>query len=197
MANLKKWIWLPVMLIAVLFVAPLLVGFSQPPALQQAPKAPVVEAPVLTKFGATLDDWNEAHIADPRFAANAAYNPDPNLQDSGHNDRYLLESGKGRVEAYEMRLPGTPNIETAKSESLKEFPADAMVVWSVQRPQCYEMEVASKILEATLGDASATVLVSFQSQVSGTDSGYNPANNNDIVFMLGNYPTAKDAPDCY
>jgi hypothetical protein len=195
MATLKNWIWPLLTLFMVPFVVSLWI--SKPPVSQQAPKAPAVEAPVLTKFGATLDDWNRTHIADPRFAANAAYNPDPNLQDPGHDDRYLLESGKARVEAYEMRLPGTPNIETAKSESLKEFPADATVVWSVQRPQCYEMEVASKILEATLVDASGTVLVSFQSQVSGTDSGYNSANNNDVFFTLGNYPTAKDAPDCY
>jgi hypothetical protein len=62
MANLKKWIWLLVGLFAVLFVVPLLVGITQPPALQQVTKAPAVEAPALTKFGATLDDWNKTHI---------------------------------------------------------------------------------------------------------------------------------------
>jgi hypothetical protein len=128
------------------------------------------------------------------LAANAAYNPDPGLLDPGHDDRYMLESGNGRVDAYEMRLPGAPNIATAKSESLKELPTDAVVLWGIQRPQCYQMAVASKILEAALGEASATVLVSFQSQVSGKESEYEPTNNNDIFFTLGSYLTAKDAP---
>jgi hypothetical protein len=39
-----------------------------------------------------------------------------------------LASGTGIVDNYEERLSGSPDIEMAKTEAVKEFPADATVL---------------------------------------------------------------------
>jgi hypothetical protein len=172
-------------------------GSTQSPGPEQA-----VQPSVVTGFGATLSDWNAHHTPDDRFATNAAYDPDPSLPDPSHNDRYLVnDASNGRIVGYELRIPGTPDIQAAKAVSLKEFPPDAIVAWASQRSQCYQMEVRSKVLgmalsDPAIGDATGTALVEFQSQVSGVDGAYDPNNNNDIFFSLGFYPTAQDAPAC-
>jgi hypothetical protein len=193
----RRWFWVTTISACLLIVVSLSAGSTQLPSPEQA-----VQPPVVTGFGATLGEWNAHHTADDRFATTAAYDPDPSLPDPSHNDRYLVnEFSHGRVLGYELRIPGTPDIQAAKSVSLEEFPPDTTVAWVSQRSQCYQMEVQSKLLgmalsDPAIGDATGTALVEFQSQVSGVDGAYDPNNNNDIFFSLGSYPTAQDAPAC-
>lgn len=157
------------------------------------------DVPSLMGFGATLDDWNRNHVADTRFMANSAYDPDPTLPDKSHDDRYLVTLGAGRVLSYEMRLSGSPNIEEAKTDVLKEFPSDAAVVWFDKKSQCSQMEVASKILGGTLSGSDSQngqVLVEFQTITADGKDAYDSASNNDLFFNLGAYQTAQDAPGC-
>src|ERR1700675_4583195 len=74
-----------------------------------------VDVSSITGFGAIFDDWNRNHVADTRFAANSAYNPDPTLPDKSHGDRYLVTSGAGRVLSYEMRLARAATWTTSSS----------------------------------------------------------------------------------
>jgi hypothetical protein len=194
----RWWFWAVIVLILFLIIVSLNGSGSKPPAQQK-----ITGASLITAFGATLSDWNANHVADMRFAQNAAYNPDSNLPDQTHNDRYLLsDTNRGRVLGYEMRLSGTPDTSTAKSESMKEFPSDAAILWSIQKSGCYQMEVTSKMLgealaDPRIGDSQGAVLVEFQtSAVNGTDAPYDQTLNNDIFFNLGLYQTSADAPSC-
>lgn len=157
-------------------------------------------APTITGLGATLEDWNKAHVADSRFALNSAYNPDPALPDQLHNDRYLVSYySSGRILIYEMRLAGTPSIAAAKAEALKEFPPDAQIVWASQKDQCFQMEVASHMLSSSLsdpGNPNGEGLVEFQTSTPDGKDLYNLANNNDLFFTLVTYSNASDAPGC-
>ncbi len=119
----KKW-WFSILAgIFVFMLVVFIVGIATPtnPLVQQPKYSSSSSLPSVTGFGATLMEWNKSHVADTRFAANAAYNPDPNLPDQRYNDRYLLISRSGRVLSYEMRLAGSPNIDTAKAAALMSF----------------------------------------------------------------------------
>lgn len=195
----KWWPWVFGLLAFIIVIVVLSITNSKTSSDQQ-PEASA-NVPMLMGFGATRDDWNRSHIADTRFTPNSAYNPDPSLPDQRYNDRYLVTSRAGRILSYEMRLSGSPDIEAAKTEALKEFPSDASMVWLSQKSDCFQMEIQSNALGAGLsdpaiGDASGTAFVEFQSQVSGNDSVYDQANNNDLFFSLGLYQSAQDAPGC-
>lgn len=157
-------------------------------------------APTTTGLGATLEDWNKAHVVDTRFGLNSAYNPDPALPDQSHDDRYLVsDHSSGRILSYEMRLPGTPSIAGAKAEALKEFPADAQIVWATQKDKCFQIEVASHMLSSSLsdpGNPNGEGLVEFQTSTPDGKDLYNVAKNNDLFLTLTAYSNASDAPGC-
>jgi hypothetical protein len=190
----KRW-WVWIVAMSILVIVSTNYSLRSQQAVNTLTVQPVSTSTV-TGFGATRDDWNRSHISDPRFAPNAAYNPDPTLSDQAHDDRYIVTSGPGRVLSYEMRLPGTPDIKTAKSESLREFPSDASILWYSQKPTCYQMEIESRALGAALSDSQGAALVEFQTLTPDGKDVYNQADNNDIFFNLGLYPTVENGPAC-
>lgn len=175
----KRWWFWAFLVVAVIVVAAVASGPSSP---QQAPSPSVQSVPPITGFGATQDAWNGAHTADTsRYSS-------------------VFATG-GRILSYEMHLPDGQSVDQAKAAALKEFPSDATVLWFTQENQCSQMEVQSNALgtalaDPAIGDASGTALVEFQSQLSGNDSSYDPANNNDIFFSAASYANASDAPGC-
>jgi Protein of unknown function (DUF2510) len=61
----------------------------------------------LTGFGATVSAWNAHHVADTKFAPNAAYNPDPALPSYSGQDVYVAVLWQdGRALNYQMNIPG-------------------------------------------------------------------------------------------
>ena len=196
----KWWFWIVVGIFAFMLVV-FIVGIATPtnPPVQQPKSSSSSSVPSVTGFGATLMEWNKSHVADTRFAANTAYNPDQNLPDQRYNDRYILISRSGRVLSYEMRLAGSPNIDTAKGAALNELPPDATVVWFSKKDQCAQMEVQSKTLGMVLSDSEnkqGAALIEFQTMMADGKDAYSQTNNNDIFLNLGVYRSPQDAPGC-
>src|SRR5579859_663714 len=150
-------------------------------------------APKITGYGATLSDWNSAHIADSRFAANSSYNPTPGLGSGNANDEYYtVSSSGGRITTYSMRFASGTDISSAKSLALQEFPSDTTILWAQANTSdstnaCYQMEVHSATL-ASLLSTNGNVAVEFG---SAGDS-YNSSNVTNALFSLFDAPTAAD-----
>jgi hypothetical protein len=88
-----------------------------------------------------------------------------------------LASGTGIVDNYEERLSGSPDIEMAKTEAVKEFPADATVLWFLKKPDYSQMAVQSKTLGTEMSDPdnpNGDAFVEFQTMTSDGKDTHNP-----------------------
>jgi hypothetical protein len=173
------------------------------PAATAGTPTPSTNAVRLTGFGATDSEWEQAHTADPRFAAGAAYDPTPGLgPDPGHNDAYYaVQHTNGRVLGYSERVAPRSAIAAAKRAAMAEFPADVAVLWFATLDTCAQEELQSAILgqalaEPAIGDAAGRVLVEFVTETKAGDAGYSPTNANELLFMLGDYASAADSAGC-
>jgi hypothetical protein len=169
-------------------------------AISTQPKQPAT--PVLTGFGALLDDWNSNHTQDPNYAQNEVYDPTPGLGiDADHTDKYYaVVSMGGRVIDYQMRLPNDEKLVAAQAEVMQEFPSDASVLWQHVEGSCAQMEVQSATLGQVFGTPSLSyAFVEFNTDTAATESlisYYDGSNVNMATISQENYATAAEAPGC-
>ena len=168
---------------------------SSTPKTVQPPK------PVLTGFGATQDEWNKTHTADPQATANSSYNPGGGTHDcSNFGDRYYGMSGTGN---YSMCFPNNQSLATTQAIVMQEFPSDTTILWqgkqtSGEPSECYQMEVHSATLAAALG-GSGNAFVELQTLDPHNSSGnieYNALNVNDALLSAQDNASLSAAPGC-
>ena len=159
--------------------------------------APTAAAAALSGFGATTAAWNASHRADPRFSAGTAFDPTPGLGPSEqYNDKYFgVLSLDGRVLSYSERLPKGSTFGDAKTAALAELPSDGKVLWTATQDTCAQIGLQSAQLGKALG-GTGMLLAEVVTETAAGDSGYDPANANELLFTLGDWPTAADAPGC-
>jgi len=175
------------------------------PATSTTPKpaptpAPKPAEPVLTGYGATQAEWNKTHTEDKRFAANTAYDPEPNLAGGCNGDKYCAMQG---TTDYEMSFPNSLDQAEVQTEIMQEFPSDTTVLWqqlntSGEPSECYQMEVHSATLATVLG-GDGDAAVEFDTQEPSDNSGnidYKASNVNDVLVNDLDNPTPSDAPGC-
>lgn len=172
------------------------------PSVSAVP-APTPAAAAITGFGATDAAWEANHAVDALYEAGTAYDPTPGLgPDPTNDDAYyaVLHDG-GMVDGYYERVAGGSSIAVARQAALRELPADAKTLWFVSKPTCAQEELISATLGRALGnpaigDPTGGVFVEFATETSAGDAGYSAKNANELIFGLGDYTKASDAPDC-
>jgi hypothetical protein len=150
-------------------------------------------------YGATRATWDRLHVADPRLDPGAGYDPTPGLGASERGDDRYFEVTGDPVIQYSERLPHGTSIASAKRAALAELPSDGRIVWFTTRDTCAQMELQSSRLEAAMASDApplGQVFVEVATETSQGDSGYDPRNANELIFIIGIYPKASDAPGC-
>ncbi|HUB94073.1 MAG TPA: hypothetical protein VMB52_06240 [Verrucomicrobiae bacterium] len=155
----------------------------------------------LTGFGATQDNWNKTHTADPTATANSSYDRGQGTSDcSNFGDRYYGMVGTSN---YSMCFPSGQTLATTQAEVMKEFPSDVAILWqgkqtSGEPDECYQMEVHSATLASALG-TDGDALVEFQTLDPSNTSGnieYLPSNVNDAMLTAEDNASLSVAPGC-
>jgi hypothetical protein len=157
--------------------------------------------PVLTGFGATQDEWNKTHTADPQATANSSYDRGEGTSDcSNFGDRYYGMTG---TTDYSMCFPSGQSLATTQSEVMQEFPSDTTILWqgkqtSGEPDECYQMEVHSATLASALND-DGDAFVEFQTLDPNNSTGnieYNASNVNDAMLMQEDNASLSTASGC-
>jgi hypothetical protein len=169
--------------------------------------APTTTAPTatptntLTGFGATQDEWNKTHTADPQAIANSSYDRGEGTHDcSNFGDRYYGMVGTSN---YSMCFPSNQSLATIEGEVMQEFPSGTTILWqgkqtSGEPDECYQMEVHNTTLASVLG-TDGDVLIEFQTLDPSNTSGnieYQSSNVNDAMLTAEDNASLSAAPGC-
>ena len=170
------------------------------PRTETTPKPSQQAAPVLTGFGATIQEWNKTHTAAKDFTSDSAYNPEPNSAGGCNGVEYCSMQG---TTYYEMSWPNGQSQAVSQAIVMKEFPADTTIVWqqkmTADAPNaCYDLEVHSATLAQAQGtDGDATVeFQTFDPNNSTGNIEYDPSNVNQAILDNIDAKTPTAANGC-
>jgi hypothetical protein len=149
----------------------------------------------LTGYGATVAEWNSHHTLDDVFAPGSVYDADPSLpQINGHTGaKYVAVQAAGRVTSYTINLHSAP-LSSVESVVAGEFPSDAHVLWTAKKDTCVQVEYASAMVHAAMGNTQVgDAFVQYDDVQPDGSSALNPTEFNEAIVM--DLPGAQPDPN--